>query len=76
MTMPGDDEGCIHLIYPPTSCTICHPKQQADFFSKTVEGHTTLALYDGQCSECDLPIRADEDWIIKRGHKWIHRSCG
>lgn len=70
------DTECIHEIYPPTSCTICHPKLQSK--PKPIadmHGKVRIAAFDGQCTDCNLPIYAGFSTIKNHKGVWYHKRC-
>lgn len=68
-----ETEECIHLIFPASACTICHPRE-VPTLPESYEG-TMIAKFDGQCPDCNLPIYAEHSVIRKRRGKWLHKRC-
>lgn len=83
-----EQEECIHLIFPPSSCTLCNPPKPDPFttFKRepgeptsygAMEGAITVkAQYDGTCGQCQGRIEKDLDEVVLYRGQWCHRDCG
>lgn len=61
--MAASDEECMHGIYPPSSCSWCsgqEARRAAEAKALADNTHVFAAKYEGQCVECNLPIRVGE----------------
>lgn len=70
----SDDE-CIHGLGPVAACTICNGREKRERAAAAETWTVFRSRYDGQCPECNLPIRAG-DWIAWReGATARHEEC-
>lgn len=83
-----DEEECIHMIWPSSSCVVCNPPKPIS--KQTWEGIKTklnkptfqplggtpvIAEFDGWCGQCGGRIEKDLDEIVMYRGEWVHADC-
>jgi hypothetical protein len=68
---------CPHGFPKPASCVECMedgglpPAPRERVFVE----HVTTSRYDGQCPECNLPIRVGQRIARLSTEAWVHEPC-
>lgn len=78
-TEQGDpDDECIHLIYPATSCHVCHPPRPIidplALDSPMMHTDGIRAEHQTWCSGCQSRIDTGELIVLSKG-QWVHDGC-
>lgn len=71
----SDAEECIHGLGPVAGCVLCNGRAEREAATDAGQPRTFPAKYDGQCSECNLPITVGEMVAWLPDHPVTHADC-